>query len=88
MTDEQRQAFNKRTGMNREERRRAIKKWKADKTLEICPVCGYRTPRKKTDDGRIYCTLCKAILKDEPVDPIGPAEPEQPEATAPEEQAP
>ena len=72
MTDEQRQAFNRRTGMNREERRRAIKKWKADKTLEICPVCGYRTPRKKTDDGRIYCALCKAILKNAETAPEDP----------------
>ena len=78
MIDEQRQAFNKRTGMNREERRRAIKKWKADKTLEICPVCGFRTPRKKTDDGRIYFALCKAILKSAPAEQEETATEEQP----------
>ena len=61
--NEERQNFNKRTGMNREERRRMIKKWKADKTLEVCPACGYRTPRKQTEEGIIYCALCKFIIK-------------------------
>lgn len=63
MTNEQRQNFNKRTGMNREERRRMIRRWKADKTLEVCPACGYRTPRKQTEEGIIYCALCKYIIK-------------------------
>lgn len=61
--EERRQAFNRRTGMNREERRRMIKRWKVDKTLEVCPACGYRTPRKQTEEGIIYCALCKYILK-------------------------
>ena len=63
MTEEQRQAFNKRTGMNREERRRMIRKWKADKALAVCPVCGYKAPRKTSEEDHTYCALCKAILE-------------------------